>query len=60
MWWPVSYIYVFDIHGLGGLGEIVNGLLAAPSYADVRSHPYNQKRGCKAHLNIMLNRKCAI
>ena len=64
MWWPASYIYVSDIHRLGGLGEIVNKLKVAasgcqrqPSYAGVQSHPYNQKSGCKAHLNIMLNRK---
>ena len=37
--WSLCY---FMIHGLGGLGEVANGLTAAagvPMYADVRSHP---------------------
>ena len=38
--WSLCY---FMIHGLGGMGEVANGLIAAVSgaytYADVRSHP---------------------
>ena len=29
----VYYVYISDIHGLGGLGKIANGLIAAASGA---------------------------
>ena len=49
--WSLCY---FMIHGMGGLDEVANGLMAA-IYADVRSHPCS----CKPHLNISY-RKCGI
>ena len=46
--WSIFVTYIISHHGLGGISELINGLIAAAIgalYTDVRAH--RKKKQCK-------------